>query len=183
MAKIEDIVVESFGGQILQFLRQQDGTSTEQVVEVTLAECMQDLSNTVTQEEENLETLGQQWLQVQANIIGLAVEILGKHNIEFEQHGLSDATEKSISDANLKDKETEKKYDETERSVNTFEVEVDTLYIDTTKMVKAQQKVSLTPCFGTSDIITIFLQTWRVERKKMLDNIKQVMATFEKNNK
>jgi hypothetical protein len=183
MAKIENTVVESFGGQILESSRQQAGTSNVQVVELTLADCMQDLVDTVTQEQENLQTLGQQWLEVQTHIIGLAVQVLGKHNIDYEQHGISNATEKRINDANLKNKETEKRYDEADHSVDAFEVEVDTLYIDTTKMVKAQQKVCLTPCFDTSDILTFFLQTWRVERKKMLDNIKQVMATFERNNK
>ena len=157
MAGIEDIVVESFGNQILDSSRQQVRNDTEQFVQVVLAQCMQDLADIVTEEEQNLETLRNQWLEVQADIVGLAVEILGKQTIEFEPHGLSDATEKKIDDANLKNKETEKRYEEADQSINIFEVDVDALHIDTTKMVKAQQKVNVVPCFDINGTLTALL--------------------------
>lgn len=146
MSGLEDVVDESLGDQRVVTLRDQDEKNARQGGESVLTDCIQDFRNTVIQREDTLNVLWQQWSQVHAEMICLAVEILGKHNIHLEQNSLSDAIVEGISNAEIKNKEVESRCAQAEQSVAGLEKELNTLYEETSKTVKAQQKVSLVPC-------------------------------------
>lgn len=142
MTSLEGIVDNSFGNQRIVTSQKQDEDGPMQQVESAIADCMQGFHDALVREEENLDSLWQKWSEVQASMICLGVEILGQHNIDLEEHMLSDTLVQEIGKANIKYKENGNCYIAAEQSVLGFETELNTIYNNTSMTMKAQQKAS-----------------------------------------
>jgi hypothetical protein len=148
-SEVEAVVEQPIGDQILAKWRKQDHSDAEQEAECTLADCMEEYYIMAAQEDEDLAPLWEQWSEAQAEMICLAVEILGEHNIDVGHHNLSNRLAKGISDAEIKHKENENRYTEAEQSMVNIKADLVALCDETTKTVKAQQKASQVSCVNT----------------------------------
>lgn len=149
-SEVEAVVEQPIADQILAKWGKQDQNDAEQEVQRTLADCMEEYYNMAAQEDEDLAPLWEQWSEVQAEMICLAVEVLGEHNIDVGQHNLSDRLTKGISDADIKHKKNENRHAEAEQSMVDIKADLVTLCDETTRRVKMQQTASRVSCLNTS---------------------------------
>ena len=180
MAGVEDHVDEPFGNERLVTSRQ-DENGVRQEVGFPIADRMQALHDIIEREENQLDGGWQQWSVVQAEMICLAIEVLGSDNVHLENSILLDSLVKQIEMAGNQHEKDNMRYVEVEQAIFGLETELTRMCNDRSKMMKAQQKASVDHNISPTLQLTFFSQqTLRAERKKMLDNIKKAMADFEK---
>jgi hypothetical protein len=180
VSEVETVVNTPIGNEILANRGKQSQNDGEPEVDFTLEDSMTEFRNEVHEIVKELGPSWNEWAEVQAGILKLTVEILGEQSIDVGQHSLSGELTRSISDADSKHKVHEDRFAEAEQSMDNIKADLATLCDGTTKTVKVQQKVSQYARSALFLALTVYLQTWRAERNKMLDSIKEAMANFEK---
>lgn len=143
LSEVEVIMGKAIGEEILPKWGKHNDTGGD--VKHRLADCMEEYYNTASQQDENLGPLWKQWLEVQAELIGLTVEILGEKGVDVAHHTLYDQLAKTISESSVRRKKIEGSYINAEQSMDDIKLDLVDLCNETTTTVKAQQKASHVP--------------------------------------